>query len=47
MKFVLEDDAYHDLRYEEALPPVSGLAENSLAITTGTFSKTIAPAAGG
>lgn len=41
---VLEDDAYHDLRYEgEALPPVTGLAKNPLAIYTGTFSKTIAP----
>lgn len=41
---VLEDDAYHDLRYEgEALPPVTALAENPWAIYTGTFSKVIAP----
>jgi 2-aminoadipate transaminase len=41
---VLEDDAYHDLRYEgEALPCVAALAENPLAVYTGTFSKTIAP----
>ncbi len=41
---VLEDDAYHDLRYEgEALPPVAALAENAHAIYTGTFSKVIAP----
>lgn len=41
---LLEDDAYHDLRYEgSALPCVTGLAENPLAIYTGTFSKTIAP----
>src|SRR5262249_35576444 len=41
---VLEDDAYHDLRYEgDALPPVGALADNPLAVYTGTFSKTIAP----
>jgi 2-aminoadipate transaminase len=41
---VLEDDAYHDLRYEgEELPPVCALAENPGAIYTGTFSKTVAP----
>jgi 2-aminoadipate transaminase len=41
---VLEDDAYHDLRYEgEALPPVAALADNTAAIYTGTFSKSIAP----
>jgi 2-aminoadipate transaminase len=41
---LLEDDAYHDLRYEgEALPPVAALAENPRAVYTGTFSKTIAP----
>jgi 2-aminoadipate transaminase len=40
----LEDDAYHDLRYEgEPLPPVAALAPNPLAVYTGTFSKTIAP----
>ncbi|HLK57094.1 MAG TPA: PLP-dependent aminotransferase family protein, partial [Chthonomonadaceae bacterium] len=41
---LLEDDAYHDLRYEgEPLPPVAALADNPLALYTGTFSKTIAP----
>ena len=41
---VLEDDAYHDLRYEgDPLPPVTALAQNPWAIYTGTFSKTIAP----
>jgi 2-aminoadipate transaminase len=41
---LLEDDAYYDLRYEgESLPPVTALADNPLAIYTGTFSKTIAP----
>jgi len=41
---VLEDDAYHDLRYEgAALPPVCALAENRWAVYTGTFSKVIAP----
>jgi len=41
---VLEDDAYHDLRYEgAALPPVCALATNPWAIYTGTFSKTVAP----
>jgi 2-aminoadipate transaminase len=41
---LLEDDAYHDLRYEgEALPPISALAPNPSAIYTGTFSKIIAP----
>jgi len=41
---VLEDDAYHDLRYEgDALPPVCALARNPWAVYTGTFSKTVAP----
>jgi 2-aminoadipate transaminase len=41
---LLEDDAYHDLRYDgEALPPLAALAENPLGVYTGTFSKTIAP----
>jgi 2-aminoadipate transaminase len=41
---LLEDDAYHDLRYDgEALPPVAALARNPWAIYTGTFSKTIVP----
>ncbi len=41
---LLEDDAYHDLRYEgEPLPPVTALAENPYAVYTGTLSKTVAP----
>lgn len=41
---VLEDDAYHDLRYEgKPMLPVSALAPNPWAIYTGTFSKTVAP----
>lgn len=41
---LLEDDAYHDLRYEgEALPPVCALAPNQGALYAGTFSKSIAP----
>jgi aspartate/methionine/tyrosine aminotransferase len=41
---LLEDDAYHDLRYEgDALPPLTALAANPWALYTGTFSKTIAP----
>jgi 2-aminoadipate transaminase len=41
---LLEDDAYHDLRYDgEALPAVAGLARNLWALYTGTFSKTIVP----
>lgn len=41
---LLEDDAYHDLRYEgEALPPLTALADNPWALYSGTFSKTIAP----
>ena len=41
---LIEDDAYHDLRYDgPELPPVSALAHNPWAIYTGTFSKTIAP----
>jgi 2-aminoadipate transaminase len=41
---LLEDDAYHDLRYEgEPLPPVCALAENPWAVYTGTFSKSVAP----
>lgn len=42
--FLLEDDAYYDLRYEgRSLPPVCALAPNEGAIYTGTFSKSIAP----
>jgi 2-aminoadipate transaminase len=41
---VLEDDAYHDLRYDgDPLPPVAALARNPWALYTGTFSKTIVP----
>ena len=41
---LLEDDAYHDLRYDGAeLPPVAALAANPWAVYTGTFSKTVAP----
>jgi 2-aminoadipate transaminase len=41
---LLEDDAYHDLRYDgEPLPAVCGLAANPRAVYTGTFSKTVAP----
>lgn len=41
---LLEDDAYHDLRYEgDSLPPVAALTKNPLAVYAGTFSKTIAP----
>jgi 2-aminoadipate transaminase len=41
---LLEDDAYHDLRYEgEPLPPLTALAANPWALYSGTFSKTIAP----
>jgi 2-aminoadipate transaminase len=41
---LLEDDAYHDLRYDgEALPTLAALAVNPYGIYTGTFSKTIAP----
>jgi 2-aminoadipate transaminase len=41
---IVEDDAYHDLRYdEEPLPTVSSLAKNPWAIYTGSFSKVIAP----
>lgn len=41
---LLEDDAYHDLRYDGApLPPVAALARNPWALYTGTFSKTIVP----
>lgn len=41
---VLEDDAYHDLRYEgEALPPVCALARNPRALYAGTLSKSVAP----
>jgi 2-aminoadipate transaminase len=41
---LLEDDAYHDLRYDgEALLPLSALANNPWAVYTSTFSKTIAP----
>jgi 2-aminoadipate transaminase len=41
---LLEDDAYHDLRYDGApLPPVAALARNPAALYTGTFSKTIVP----
>jgi 2-aminoadipate transaminase len=41
---VVEDDAYHDLRYEgDSLPAVCGLATNPWAIYIGSFSKVIAP----
>src|SRR5206468_6093838 len=41
---LLEDDAYHDLRYDgEPLPPVAALARHPGALYTGTFSKTIVP----
>src|SRR5688500_9299733 len=41
---LLEDDAYHDLRYEgTAVPPACALPDNPWAVYTGTFSKTIAP----
>ena len=41
---ILEDDAYHDLRYDgEPLPAVSSLEKNPWAIYTGSFSKVIAP----
>src|SRR5262249_41259633 len=41
---VLEDDAYHDLRYEgEAQPAVCALAAIPWVVYTGTFSKTVAP----
>src|SRR5207245_11191325 len=41
---LLEDDAYHDLRYDgEPLPTVAALARNPWALYTGTFSKTIVP----
>jgi DNA-binding transcriptional MocR family regulator len=41
---LLEDDAYHDLRYDgETMPAVAGLAHNPWALYTGTFSKTIVP----
>ena len=41
---IVEDDAYHDLRYDgECLPTVSSLAKNPWAIYTGSFSKVIAP----
>jgi 2-aminoadipate transaminase len=41
---VLEDDAYHELRYEgQPLAPVYTLAPNPRSVYTGTFSKTIAP----
>ncbi|MGV3723973.1 MAG: PLP-dependent aminotransferase family protein, partial [Actinomycetota bacterium] len=42
--FLLEDDAYYDLRYEgRQLLPVCALAPNLGAVYTGTFSKSIAP----
>jgi len=41
---LVEDDAYHDLRYDgEPLPPVCALADNPWSVYTGTFSKTVAP----
>ncbi len=41
---LLEDDAYHDLRYTGSpLPPICALANNPNAVYTGTFSKIIAP----
>jgi 2-aminoadipate transaminase len=41
---VVEDDAYHDLRYDgEPLPAVCSLAANPWAVYIGSFSKVIAP----
>jgi 2-aminoadipate transaminase len=41
---VIEDDAYHDLRYEgEAVPTLHALDREGLVIRLGTFSKTVAP----
>jgi 2-aminoadipate transaminase len=41
---LLEDDAYHDLRYEgDSLPPVGSLMRDGIALYSSTFSKTIAP----
>jgi 2-aminoadipate transaminase len=41
---VLEDDAYHDLRYEGIpQPPICALTRSPWTIYTGTFSKVIAP----
>jgi 2-aminoadipate transaminase len=41
---LLEDDAYHDLRYDgEALPPITALARNPWGTYVTTFSKNIAP----
>jgi 2-aminoadipate transaminase len=41
---LLEDDAYHDLRYDgEPLPPLCALVDSPWALYLGTFSKTIAP----
>jgi 2-aminoadipate transaminase len=40
----MEDDAYYDLRYEgDPLPPIGGLMRASIALYSGTFSKSIAP----
>jgi 2-aminoadipate transaminase len=41
---IVEDDAYHDLRYEgDRLPAISSLEKNPWAVYTGSFSKVIAP----
>jgi 2-aminoadipate transaminase len=41
---LLEDDAYHDLRYDgEALPPIATLARNPWGTYVSTLSKIIAP----
>jgi 2-aminoadipate transaminase len=41
---LIEDDAYHDLRYDaEVLPPLAGLFDRGTALYLGSFSKTIAP----
>lgn len=42
--FLLEDDAYHDLRYSgTSLPPISAQAPEGAAFYTGSFSKVLAP----
>lgn len=41
---LIEDDAYHDLRYDgEGLPPVGSMVEDGVALYLGSFSKSIAP----
>ena len=41
---ILEDDVYHDIRFEDDLPPsFFRLAEGMNALRLGTFSKTLAP----